>query len=674
MADAEDDTEEKPVAVAEAAPAGAPAWADTRALGSTPAPAPAAPASPPLDSMVVTPEQQKALQDRLVAIKRNQMASSGGAANETIQRLRSDRAQMEEAFKATAMPADDLAPWDAKAKSKEYKTDPVEAFGSLGSVFAMLASSFAKVPMEYALNAGADAINAVHAGDDKAYERDFTSWKENTQIALKRHEIQRQAYNDSILKMNTNLNAGRSEMEMAARRFGDAEVLAKMEAGLGDEHKLFDDRNRVALELQKTADEVWLQHEKTMDLKKNPDFQSGDEAKKQRAIQDWEDRWRTGGKSQLKYDFTKDYIEKKKSENKDYSADDLAKWGQEAAVAQEVGGGTSDGMKANTPEKVALSKWQKEFVEKNGREPTSDENLDFKRQWTEASTKKTATPERAATDSFATEFEAANGRKPNSEELTAFHQKFAAKKAADGAKLSPEDASFLAQQALRGDTSVFTNLGRGAQGAENVIAVRRAIREQATAQGMKGDDIALRNAEYQGERAAQRVAGSREAIISIAANEAKNMMKVAEDAAARVPRTRWVPINNLNQYLGKQSSDPDLAAFAQANESLVNGYVRAISPTGTPTDLIRKHAYNALTTAQGSEAYAAVLRIMEKEMDAALHAPEQVKKQMYDRHKSIEAGVYTPLTSTSGDNPSATKLPAAVGGVIRYDSNGNRIP
>lgn len=320
MADTEAEVDEKPVVADEPVDSVVPpAWVDARAVGTAPAPN-----GSTVDDLVVNPAQSKALQDRLVEIKRAQMSSAGGAADETVSRLRRDRAQMEDAFKQTALAPDALQPWDQKAKQNEYRTDPVEAFGSVGSVFAMLASSFAGVPMEYALEAGAAAINAVHKQDEKAYERDFTSWKENTQLALKRHDIMRQAYNDSILKMNTNLNAGRSEMEMSARKFGDQQALALLEAGLDPElNKLIDARNKSALELQKTSDDVWLQHEKTMDLKKDPGFLSGNPVLKQQAVQAWQERWRAGGRAQTAYDAEKDFVETYKKENPDWTSSSL---------------------------------------------------------------------------------------------------------------------------------------------------------------------------------------------------------------------------------------------------------------------------------------------------------------------------------------------------------------
>lgn len=339
MADPETDIEDPPAAVEPAPAADATTPATAAPTTGTVSPGPMS-----FDNMVVTPEQQKALQDRLVQIKRAQMASSGGVAGETISRLRRDRAQMEDAYKATALPPDALQEWDVKAKTREHSTDAVEAFGSLGSVFAMLAASFTGAPMETALNAGAAAINAIHAGDEKAYDRDFTAWKENTQLALKRHDIMRQAYNDSILKMNTNLNAGRSELELSARKFGDQQALALLEAGLdGDLNKLIEGRNKTAMELQSTADKVWLDHEKAMDLKSDPNWLSGNPALKAKAIQDWNERWRAGGRAQMAYDAEKDFMDARKREKPDWTPDDLLKWKEEYTTVENAGGGPAGG-------------------------------------------------------------------------------------------------------------------------------------------------------------------------------------------------------------------------------------------------------------------------------------------------------------------------------------------
>lgn len=61
---------------------------------------------------------------------------------------------------------------------------------------------------------------------------------------------------------------------------------------------------------------------------------------------------------------------------------------------------------------------------------------------------------------------------------------------ASGAQLDDTTIATMAQQYLAGDPSVMTNLGRGKQGAENIVRLRAAIAQQAKAQGMNGAQIA----------------------------------------------------------------------------------------------------------------------------------------------------------------------------------------
>lgn len=301
----------------------------------TAAPA-AAPAGPDFTSLVKPPADMSGLQTKLADIQRAKSAATGAIADETTRRLEGDRSRMEAAYKASAvMPEELTRSWDSDAESQKYSTDPVTAFGSIGSVFAMVASSFAGLPMEHALNAGAAAINAVHAGDARAYERAYDSWQKNTNLAIKRHEIQRQAYNDATNLMNSNINAGRTKMELAATKFGDQKVQALLDAGMDKElFDLFSSRNKMAIDLQKQWDEVQLQHEKITDLRSDPRYQSQNLTEKQQAVQDWQRRWSPQGAMKLKYDFKQDYIDNQKKANPNFTPEDLLKWSQEADAAE----------------------------------------------------------------------------------------------------------------------------------------------------------------------------------------------------------------------------------------------------------------------------------------------------------------------------------------------------
>jgi hypothetical protein len=168
---AEDDEEDS------STPAAAPAATD-----SASAPAPSSPVTtggvssttlptPSLDGLVVTPQQMERTRQQLLQIQQAKTANDAVAASEMSARIDRDRQRLESKYNAVGTDLPNA--WDSQAKSAEHNTDPVQAFGSIGSVFAMLASSFAGLPMEAGLNAGAAAINAVHAGDEKAYNREY---------------------------------------------------------------------------------------------------------------------------------------------------------------------------------------------------------------------------------------------------------------------------------------------------------------------------------------------------------------------------------------------------------------------------------------------------------------------------------------------------------------------
>jgi hypothetical protein len=235
-------------------------------------------------------------------------------------------------------------------------------------------------------------------------------------------------------------------------------------------------------------------------------------------------------------------------------------------------------------------------------------------------------------------------------------------------KLDPEDATAMAQQYLAGDKSIMTGLGRGKQGAQNIILVRRAIAKEAQAQGLKPADIAARLAEYSGYTAEQRALGTRSANIETASQEAYAMIDVAKKASDAVPRGEFKPWNTLVRGGDVVTNDPNYAKFAAATLAVVNTWARAISPSGTPTVADKEHANAVLNTAQSQEAYDAVLDQFKTEIQTALHAPADVKQALHDRFvggaggggKGTEptANPTVPLAAPSG-SPGAPPAAAA---------------
>lgn len=376
MAEEDDDGPDGPEAAAPAEGTGTPAPPAASPAPGT-APAPAGPSGPALDGLVVTPAQMEKTRQQLATIQRAKSASDQANADAMSARIDKDRQRTEDKYNAVG--TDLPGAWDSQAKSAEHYTDPVQAFGSVGSVFAMLASSFAGLPMEAGLNAGAAAINAVHAGDEKAYNREFEAWKANTDLAIKRHDIQRQAYNDATTLMNSDINAGRTKMELSATKFGDQKVQALLDNGMDKElTDLFVARNKAATEMQDQWDKVQLQHDKVTDLRSDPRFTSGNQELKNQAISEWTQRWAPGGQQKLRYDAKADYIASQKRANPNWTPDDMLKWNTDFATSEE--GGDAGGMKGNTTEKVAMNKFIEEHASDNDGKGASSEEIAAFRQ------------------------------------------------------------------------------------------------------------------------------------------------------------------------------------------------------------------------------------------------------------------------------------------------------
>jgi hypothetical protein len=203
--------------------------------------------------------------------------------------------------------------------------------------------------------------------------------------------------------------------------------------------------------------------------------------------------------------------------------------------------------------------------------------------------------------------------------------------AGDDAKFTPEDLKFLAEQARAGDTSVYQNLGRGAQGAKNIIALRREVMRQTRGEGGTGADVAAANVGYQGEKAGARTAGTKATNVELAAAEAQKTFPLVRQASEALDRTQFPGVNRALQAAQTGTGDPRVLALGTALNTSINAYARAISPSGTPTVHDKEHARELLSTANTPEQLNAVTGMMEKEMSAARRAPKEVMNAQKSR-------------------------------------------
>lgn len=146
--------------------------------------------------------------------------------------FRADKENLDRMHKA----ADGITPvelkeWDAKKAAKENTTDPMEQFGSFGMIATTLASAFTRRPMVNALNGAAAYMDAIKSKDQQGYDRAYQTWKDNTKLAIDRHNIQREAYEDASKRFSTDHTAYMSEMEALTAKYGDKRSQALLEGG-----------------------------------------------------------------------------------------------------------------------------------------------------------------------------------------------------------------------------------------------------------------------------------------------------------------------------------------------------------------------------------------------------------------------------------------------------------
>jgi hypothetical protein len=220
----------------------------------------------------------------------------------SIEELEKDREEIKKAQEKTGIGPDDLKPWNADAEMQKYTTSPMEQFGSAGMMFAMLASAFTHQPMANALNAGASAMKAIQAGDQMQYQHAYEAWKANTDLALKRHQIEREKIQDAIELMSADATIGRAKLGAALSEYNNGWGQFLLENGHDDKlFEGFEAQNKAALNTMKAyidiqdqkpkLDAMWNIKNATDDLEearktKDPNKIAEAEEKLSHAVQD----------------------------------------------------------------------------------------------------------------------------------------------------------------------------------------------------------------------------------------------------------------------------------------------------------------------------------------------------------------------------------------------------
>lgn len=142
-------------------------------------------------------------------------------------------------------------------KAPEEKFNPVEAFGSSAATLGLLASLLTKQPLTAALNSSAAAMQAFRQRDIDAYDKAFSEWKANTDIAYKRAQFEQQNYRDAMTMMNQDFNRGYAYARTLASLNQDEAALAALDtADPMDFVKLVDGREKLTKSLLDNHDKL----------------------------------------------------------------------------------------------------------------------------------------------------------------------------------------------------------------------------------------------------------------------------------------------------------------------------------------------------------------------------------------------------------------------------------
>ena len=127
----------------------------------------------------------------------------------------------------------------------EFKnTSPMEAFGSVATAFALLASMKTRQPLTSGLNAAGDAMRSLKEGNIQDYQLKMQEWKDHTDMALKQFDVENKQFQNIIAKKNLT----------QAELIGELNAWAAANQNIGAQMQLRQGDARIALEGARLAE------------------------------------------------------------------------------------------------------------------------------------------------------------------------------------------------------------------------------------------------------------------------------------------------------------------------------------------------------------------------------------------------------------------------------------
>jgi hypothetical protein len=212
----------------------------------------------------------------------------------------------------------------------------------------------------------------------------------------------------------------------------------------------------------------------------------------------------------------------------------------------------------------------------------------------------------------------------------------------DAASIDDKTAKLLAERVLAGDTKALTGLGRGAQGAANILKIHKLASDIAEEKGMDAQGV-LNNVAKQAQLVSSaRALGTKETHFGVAEKAMEESLPLAQAASDALPRSDWMLVNKLVQSGQTQHSNPVLKKFLIATDTAAKDYARTINPTGALRESDIEYARKILSTADGPGAYTAALEQLQMEAGVMHRAIERQKGQLYGKGDAHPAAAAPP--------------------------------
>lgn len=489
-------------------------------------------------------------------------------------------------------------------------------FGSLAVLIGIFGGMRSGAPLTASLSAAGDAMNAINARDQKAYDDAFKAWETQTSVLGQVIGDEANMYKNVLEDDKLTEKERWDKINTLASIYGNKMIADK--AAVGDYKGMVDGiatLDKARTEMAKEQAALSALHEKSQARQDAIDL--GDRQYEE---------WVAADPGRQKLPDTEKLVMKTKLEQAQLRAAGLLKGGADK--------GATDDYLGPGEERAALRTQLGVMAEEEARSAKSGQ-----------------TPRTA--DELAKDPKAVAAARRKIEEEKAL--------ARQGAPITDDAARMVAAQWLKGDPSGLVRMSPQSRGKVQEAALEEVMpqmvsqfrREEGRAPTeaerrelvtQVGVQLASSRAQFVGFTQYQRTLAIRQAAIDNAITEAQKIIPIALAASEKVGRTSFPDLNAALQSGKYRAGDPDVVQFVAATNTLLNVYSRAVTPTGQATDMVRNMARDQLSAVYSPEQYRAAVQIMELEMDNAQAAPEEVRRRRAEEF--VRSGSFKPDDTT----------------------------